>query len=62
LQKYMIMQRMFICMVLECSPLDGLIIPAKVVYVRNRSNRKDYLCLISTNVNIDEEDTISAFG
>ena len=30
---------------------DGDIIPAKVVYVRNRNKRKEYLCLISTDVN-----------
>jgi hypothetical protein len=41
---------------------DGTIIPAKVVYVRNRSNRKDYLCLISTNVNIDEEEIIRIYS
>ena len=41
---------------------DGTIIPAKVVNVRNRSNRKDYLCLISTNVNIDEEEIIRIYS
>ena len=41
---------------------DGAVIPAKVVYVRNRSNRKDYLCLISTNVNIDEEEIIRIYS
>lgn len=41
---------------------DGTIIPAKVVYVRNCSNRKDYLCLISTNVNIDEEEIIRIYS
>ena len=30
---------------------DGEIIPAKVVYVRNRNKRKESLCLISTDVN-----------
>ena len=29
---------------------DGNVIPAKVVYVRNRNNRKDYLCLLSTDL------------
>ena len=41
---------------------DGCTIPAKVVYVRNRSNRKDYLCLISTNVEIDEEEIIRIYS
>ncbi len=41
---------------------DGTVIPAKVVYVRNRSNRKDYLCLISTNININEEEIIRIYS
>ena len=41
---------------------DGVVIPAKVVYVRNRSNRKDYLCLISTNTEIDEEEIIRIYS
>lgn len=41
---------------------DGETIPAKVVYVRNRSNRKDYLCLISTNINISEEEIIRIYS
>lgn len=41
---------------------DGKVIPAKVVYVRNRSNRKDYLCLISTNIEIDEEEIIRIYS
>ncbi|WP_026504184.1 hypothetical protein [Butyrivibrio sp. NC3005] len=41
---------------------DGTDIPAKVVYVRNRSNQKDYLCLISTNINIDEEEIIRIYS
>ena len=41
---------------------DGQTIPAKVVYVRNRSNRKDYLCLISTNIDISEEEIIRIYS
>ncbi len=41
---------------------DGVIIPAKVIYVRNRSNRKDYLCLISTNIEIDEGEIIRIYS
>ena len=38
------------------------IIPAKVVYVRNRNKRKEYLCLISTDVNLDENEIIRIYG
>ena len=41
---------------------DGKTIPARVVYVRNRSNRKDYLCLISTSTVIDENEIIRIYG
>jgi hypothetical protein len=37
-------------------------IPARLIYVRNRSNRKDYLCLISTNTDIDENEVIRIYG
>ena len=37
---------------------DGEIIPAKVVYVRNRNKRNEYLCLISTDVDLDEDEII----
>jgi len=41
---------------------DGDIIPAKVVYVRNRNKRKEYLCLISTDVTLDENEIIRIYG
>ncbi len=41
---------------------DDEIIPAKVVYVRNRNKRKEYLCLISTEVNLDEDEIIRIYG
>ena len=41
---------------------DGETIPAKVVYVRNRNKRKEYLCLISTDVNLDENEIIRIYG
>lgn len=41
---------------------DGKSIPAKVVYVRNRNKRKEYLCLISTDVNLDENEIIRIYG
>ena len=41
---------------------DRDIIPAKVVYVRNRNKRKEYLYLISTDVNLDENEIIQIYG
>ena len=41
---------------------DGTIIPAKIVYVRNRNKRKEYLCLISTDVISDEKELIRIYG
>jgi len=41
---------------------NGESIPAKVVFVRNRNNRKDYLCLISTNPSLDEDEIIRIYG
>ena len=40
----------------------GETIPAKVVYVCNRNKRKEYLCLISTDVNLDENEIIRIYG
>ena len=41
---------------------DDEIIPAKVVYVRNRNKRKEYLCLISTDISLDEDEIIRIYG
>lgn len=41
---------------------DGAVIPAKVVYIRNRNKRKEYLCLISTDVMLSEEEIIRIYG
>lgn len=41
---------------------DGKSIPAKVVYVRNRNKRKEYLCLISTDTDLDEKEIIRIYG
>ena len=41
---------------------DGAVIPAKVVYVRNRNKHKEYLCLISTDVTLSEEEIIRVYG
>jgi hypothetical protein len=37
-------------------------IPAKVVYVRNRNKRKEYLCLISTDTSLSEDEIIRIYG
>ena len=41
---------------------DDETIPAKVVYVRNRNKRKEYLCLVSTDTSLDEEEIIRIYG
>lgn len=41
---------------------DGKSIPAKVVYVRNRNKRKEYLCIISTDTELDENEIIRIYG
>lgn len=41
---------------------DGKSIPAKVVYVRNRNKRNEYLCLISTDTTLDEDEIIRIYG
>ena len=41
---------------------DGKSIPAKVVFVRNRNKRNDYLCLISTDTTLDEDEIIRIYG
>ena len=41
---------------------DEEILQAKVVYVRNRNKRNEYLCLISTDVNLDEDEIIRIYG
>ena len=40
----------------------GESIPAKVVYVRNRNKRKEYLCLICTDTSLDESEIIRNYG
>ncbi len=41
---------------------DGVSIPAKVVYVRNRTKRKEYLCIISTDITLTEDEIIRLYG
>ena len=37
-------------------------IPIKLVFVRNRNKRQDYLILVSTDVNLSEEEIIQTYG
>jgi hypothetical protein len=37
-------------------------VPARLVFVRNRNKKKDYLVLISTDMNITEEEIIRIYG
>ncbi len=41
---------------------DGESIPAKFVYVRNKSRRKDWLVLVSTDTQLSEEEIIRIYG
>ena len=41
---------------------DGETIPAKLVYVRNKSKRKDWLVLVSTDTQLSEEEIIRIYG
>lgn len=41
---------------------DDEALPARIVCVRNKSNRKDWLALISTDTNLSEEELIRVYG
>ena len=41
---------------------DEKSIPAKVVYVCNKNKRNEYLCLISTDTSLSEEENIRIYG
>jgi hypothetical protein len=41
---------------------DEQSIPARIVYVRNKNKRKDYLALITTDMNISEDEIIRIYG
>lgn len=41
---------------------DNQSIPARVVYVRNRNNKKEYLVLITTDMTLNEEEIIRIYG
>jgi hypothetical protein len=37
-------------------------VPAKLVYVRNKNNRKDYVVLLSTDVSVSEDEIVRIYG
>lgn len=41
---------------------DGESIPAKFVYVRNKSKRKDWLVIVKTDMELSEEEIIRVYG
>lgn len=41
---------------------DGESIPAKLVFVRNKSNRKDWLAIVSTDTELSEDEIIRIYG
>lgn len=45
-----------------CSRDGNCSIPAKLVYVRNKSKHKDYLVLISTDMTLSEDEMIRIYG
>ena len=40
---------------------EGTAIPAKLVYARNHSNRKDWVCFVCTDVSLSEEEILEAY-
>ena len=41
---------------------DGKHLPVRLVYVRNKNKRSDYLVLVSTNLTLSEEEIIQTYG
>ncbi len=41
---------------------DRKSIPARIIFVRNRNNRKDYLALITMDINLNEDEIIRIYG
>jgi hypothetical protein len=46
----------------EDSKNDEHLITTKIVYVRNRNNKQDWLALISTDTSLSEEEIIRIYG
>lgn len=42
--------------------MDEHPVPARLVYVRNRNNRKDWIALVSTDMSLSEEEIIRIYG
>ena len=38
------------------------VVPTKIVFVRNRNKRSDYLCILSTDTSITEDEIIRIYG
>jgi len=56
LAKYLLSQ------VVSIKDADGNEKKIKIVFVRNRSNRKDFLVLLSTDISLDEQEIIALYG
>ena len=41
---------------------DGERLPVRLVYVRNKNKRSDYLVLVSTDLTLSEEEIIQTYG
>src|SRR5699024_5992677 len=44
------------------SEVDGQVLPIKLVYVRNRNKRNDYLVLATTDISLSENEIIQLYG
>ena len=44
------------------SDSNGKAIPAKLVYARNRNNRKDWVCFVCTDLSLDEEVILQTYS
>ena len=40
---------------------EGTAIPAKLVYARNRANRKDWVCFVCTDITLSEEKILETY-
>ena len=41
---------------------DGMIVPVRFVYVRNRAKKNDYLVLVTTDMKLSEEEIVRLYG
>jgi len=46
----------------EIEGKDGVVIPVRLVYVRKRGKKKEYLVLLSTDMSLSEEEIIQTYG